>query len=241
MTYDSKAELTAASVIAALGGRRCTSFTPHLSGYYHDANGEALEAKPDFVIERPHGPIFLDLKAGALNSHYSRDSSRAALAAEYIRLRHRCPDGMSHSELSTALYNAGRSGYLATLDHAFNHSLWKLRAQQSQLGWRQFLVCFEKNPKPADAKRYCDAGLVWCTLKSLPQLLIRIELEAAGIPISFVHKAQKFVFEVEFDNGTATQLEMRQHFLSAVASNHRAVAEIHAQSAAEEAEGRLPF
>lgn len=241
MTYDSKAESSAASVIAALGGRRCTSFTPHLSGYYRDASGESLEAKPDFLIQRPHGPVFIDLKAGELNAHYSRDSSHAALAEEYRRLRHRCPDGMSHAELSSALHNAGRPGYLACLQHAFNHSLWKLRAQQSQLGWRRFLVCFENNPKPADAKRYCDAGLVWCTLKTLPQLLIRIELEAAGLPISFVHKAQKFEFEIEFDNGTATQPEMHAHFLVAVDSNREANAAVQAQSAMDEAAGLLPF
>lgn len=241
MTYDSKAESSAASVIAALGGRRCTSFAPYLSGQYLDANGESLEAKPDFVIERPHGPIFVDLKAGALNNHYSRESSRAALAEEYIRLRHRCPDGMSHAELSSALHSAGRAGYLAILDHAFNHSLWKLRAQQARLGWRSFLVCFEKNPKPADAERYCGAGLLWCTLKSLPQLLIRIELEAAGIPISFIHKAQKFEFEVKFDNGTATEPEKRQHFLSAVTLDRKAAIAATELADAKEAAGYLPF
>jgi hypothetical protein len=52
-------------------------------------------------------------------------------------------------------------------------------------------------------------GSFWCTLKTLEQLLIRIELEAAGVPISFVHRAQKFSYEVEFDDGTATAAKSR--------------------------------
>lgn len=95
---------------------------------------------------------------------------------------------------------------------------------QAQHGLHNFLVCFKDNPKPADAERYCNAGLIWCTLKTLPQLLIRIELDAAGVPISFVHRAQKFVYSVEFDNGTATPAEIRNHFLATVAADNGAIA-----------------
>lgn len=148
------------------------------------------------------------------------------------------------AELSSALYQSGgRVGYLATLDHAFNHSLWKLAALQAQHGWRSFIVCFEKNPKPTDAERYCAAGLVWCTLKTLPQLLIRIELDAAGVPISFVHTAQKFTFKIEFDNGTATATaaEVRSQYLANVDADKVAVAAQRAKDAADEAAGILPF
>lgn len=242
MTYDSLAESSSASVIAALGGRRCNSFTPHFSGSYCDADGVTLEGKPDFVFQCKHGPVFIEFKAGALNNHYTRDSSHAALADEYMRLLHRPADGLSHAALSSALHNApGRSGAVAALEHGFNHSLWKVLALQSQLGWRHYIVCFKANPKPADAERYSAAGLVWCTLKTLPQLLIRIELDALGIGASFVHRATKFSYEVKFDNGTATQDETRNHFLTIVAADRAAVAEQRAKEAADLAAGISPF
>lgn len=242
MTYDSKAEATSAVTIAALGGRRCTSFTPYFSDLYQDAEGEELPGKPDFIIHRPHGPVFIDLKAGALNNHYSRASSRAALAAEYMRLFQRFPDGMSHADLSSALYNSGgKAGYLATLEHAFNHAVWKLAALQAQHGWRHFIVCFKDNPKPADAERYCAAGLIWCTLKTLPQFLIRLELEAEGISIPYIHTTTKYSYRVEFDNGTASATETRSHFLSTVADTKAAAAAQEAKDAADFAAGISPF
>jgi hypothetical protein len=241
MPYDSIAESASASVIAALGGRRCTSFEPYLSSFYHDASGEELEGKPDFVIQRQHGPVFIDLKAGALNNHYTRESSREALADEYMRLFHRPADGLSHAALSSALHKSpGRFGTVAALQ-AFNHSLWKVLALQALHGWHRYIVCFQQNPKPAEAERYCAAGLVWCTLKTLPQLLMHIDLNTAGIPTSFVHGAQKFHFKVEFDNGTATPAEVRSHFLAAVDADRTAVAAQRAKATADEAAGIAPF
>jgi hypothetical protein len=242
MNYDSIAESTSAPALAALKARRCTSFSPYTADFYHDASGEQLDGKPDFVIDCEHGPVFIDLKDGALNNHYTRESSREALADEYMRLFHRPTNGLSHAALSSALYNApSRAGRAAALAHGFNHSLWKHLALQSRLGWRHYIVCFKENPKPADAERYCAAGLLWCTLKTLPQLLIRIKLEAAGVPISFVHRAQKFQFEVKFDDGTATPAEVRSHFLAAVEFDKIAVAAQRAQEAVERAAGISPF
>lgn len=242
MSYDSIAESVAAPVLATLKARRCTSFTPYTSDFYHDASGEQLEGKPDFVIDCKHGPVFIDLKDGALNNHYTRESSREALEDEYMHLFRRPSVGLSHAALSSALYNtASRYGRAAVLAHGFNHSLWKHLALQAQHGWRHYIVCFKDNPKPADAERYCAAGLLWCTLKTLPQLLVRIELEAAGIPVSFVHRAQKFECEVQFDDGTATPDETRGHFLAAVDSNKAALAAQRAKDAADIADGELPY
>jgi hypothetical protein len=241
MKFDSINERTAAPVIAALGGIRCDTFAPPLPSTYQDAEGVELTGKPDFVIKRDPCLIHVELKDGRLNNHYTRASSRKALEDEYRRLLHRCPDHMSYSALSAALHEFGRSGYLATLEHGFNHSLWKLLALQAHYGWRNYIVCFKANPKPEDAKRYCEAGLVWCTLKTLPQLVVRIELEAVGIPISFVHRARKFEYEVEFDNGTASRGESRNYFLAAVDANKAAITERRAQELVDEAEGMLPF
>lgn len=237
--YDSIAERDSAPILAALGIHRCTSFA---SSAYQDAAGVNLDGKPDYVAQLPHGLVYIELKDGMLNDHYTREASREALAEEYMRLFHRPAAGLSHSALSTALHKAAsRSGPLAVLTHAWNHSLWKLLALQAQHGWRHYIVCFRQNPKPIDAERYCAAGLVWCTLKTLPQLLIRLELEALGIPISFVHRAQKFTFEVEFDNGTATPTESRSHFLAAVDADRAARAAQRAKEEADRAAGILPF
>jgi hypothetical protein len=241
MKFDSINERTAAPAIAALGGIRCDAFAPPLPPTYLDADGVELTGKPDFVIKRGPCVIYIELKDGRLNDHYTRASSREALEDEFRRLLHRCPDDLSYSALSTAVYESGRPGYLATLEHGFNHSLWKLLALQAHYGWRHYIVCFKANPKPEDAKRYCDAGLVWCTLNTLPQLVMRIELEAAGIPISFVHRAQKFEYEVEFNDGTANPAEVRDHFLVTVEADKSAKATQRAQEAADWAAGNLPF
>lgn len=241
MPYDSKAEATSAATIAALGGRRCTSFTPYFSDLYQDADGAELEGKPDFIIHRPHGPVFIELKDGVLNDHFTRESSRTALASEYRHFFGRCPDSMSHAALSTALFESGGAACRAALAESFNHSLWKLAAVQAQHGWRRFVVCFKDNPKPADAERYCAAGLIFCTLKTLPQFLLHIELAAAGLSISYVHTAQKFSYSVEFDNGTASASEARSHFLSTVDAAKAAVAAQEAKDAADFAAGIQPF
>lgn len=99
----------------------------------------------------------------------------------------------------------------------------------------------ESSPAARDAKRYSAAGLVWFTLKTLPQLLIRIELEAAGFSISFVRRAQQFSYEVEFDDGTATAAEVRSHFLATVAANRAAAAAQQAQDDSDFAAGIRPF
>jgi hypothetical protein len=104
-----------------------------------------------------------------------------------------------------------------------------------------FVVCFEKNPKPADAERYSAAGLIWCTLKTLPQLLVRIDLEAAGVSIPFIHTTQKFSYKVEFDDGTATPAEVRSHFLATVDATKAATAAQEAKDSADFAAGIAPF
>ncbi|MBQ5939863.1 hypothetical protein [Massilia sp. AB1] len=241
MKFASKAERLAAPVIASLGGRPCVSFAPYMSPIYQDASGEQLEGKPDFVIPCAHGPVFIELKDGSLNNHYTCESSREALAAEYMRILRSPTNGMSHTDLSTALHGSGRAGYLATLAEGFNHSLWKLLALQAQHGWRHYIVCFIDNPKPDDAERYANSGLIWCTLKMLPQMLIRIELEAEGVSIPFVHQATKFGCTVEFDDGTAGAAELRSHFLETVTADRVAAAEARAKAAADFAAGIMPY
>jgi hypothetical protein len=154
-----------------------------------------------------------------MNRHFTFSSSHEALQQEYGGPRR------SHSFLSEHFWHNGYgSGKQICRDHAFNHSLYKVLALQAEHGWRKYIVCFEQNPTPADAKRYCEAGLVWCTMKTLEQLLLRIELNEAGFSVSFIHRTTKYTYEVVFDNGTATQQEDRKHFLATVAQSQAAEA-----------------
>jgi hypothetical protein len=238
MTSDSISEGAAAPTIAALGGKPCHTFAPFLPTTYPDAAGEVLTGEPDYAVfrnRRSRLPIFVEWKAGKLNRHYTRASSHAALQHAYYG------PAKSHSFLSNYFwYNGYRSGKVTCLAESFNHSLWKVLALQAEHGWRNYIVCFETNPKPEDAERYCAAGLIWCTLKTLEQLLIRIELEDSGFPISFVHRAQKFSYEVEWDDGTATAAEVRSQFLTTVAADKAAAAAQQAQDDADFAAGLRP-
>ena len=98
-------------------------------------------------------------------------------------------------------------------------------ALQARHGWRKYIVCFVDNPKPLDAQRYADAGLVWCTKKTLRQLLAAIELGSYGIPVaSFVLTTTKYTYRVEFDNATASTTDYREQFLGAVEADKAAMA-----------------
>jgi hypothetical protein len=167
---------------------------------YHDAAGERLTGKPDFLLCQPQSFTFLEFKAGKLNSHLTHESSRAALQSEYESCTGRFSiDPVPHSVTSGYLY---RKRPRACLDHGFNHSLFKALALQAEHGWQRYLVCFEKTPSKRDAERYLEAGLVFCTLATLPDMLRTIELTQFGIFVPFVFKPKraKYSFTVTPDH-----------------------------------------
>jgi hypothetical protein len=238
MTRISKSERAAAEKYKLMSppASPCQNFSDAgLTPAYLDAAETKLNGKPDFLCRQPRTLTTIEHKDGQLNNHRTHESSRAALQAECeYYLRRYFNEPMPHDVLSALLWDAGY--YSVIQDAAWNHSLWKLLALQAKHGWRKFIVSFKNNPKPEDAQRYCEAGLIWCTDKTLPQLLMRIELEAHGLSVSFVHRAQKFSFEVSFDDGTATEFDYRAQYLAAVSANE--AAEV---AAANESEGQLPF
>lgn len=228
--FDSKAERTAAPIIKALGGERCNDFAPLLPRTYLDFSGAELEGKPDFLIRRGTQFTFIELKAGVLNTHYTQKSSYDELASEYRYFIHRCPDNLSHSQLSGALFHhPNRLAQQASRDHGFNHSLFKLTALQSTHGWQRYLVVFEKNPSKKDAIRYNRAGLVWCTVATLYDLLNTIELAQHGWSVPFVFKARGYSFTITAELCTATpeQAEAiaRAHFVAGVEASKQAAAD----------------
>lgn len=216
---------------------KCEDFSEAgLSRYYFDAiDPEEQEGKPDFLCRQAHTFTFIEHKSGRLNNHRNHESSRAALQVECeYRLYRYFDKPMPHRFLSGLLWDADK-GHVVQ-DTAWNQSIFKLLALQAKHGWRKYIVSFASNPKPEDAERYCKAGLVWCTDKTLPQLLIRIELEALGLSGTFVHTAMKFRNEVTFDDGSATEDDYRTQYLATLAADEAAEA-----AAAEAAFGQEPF
>lgn len=203
MTMNSTAEATAAAQLAILPFlvRPCDDFkTAGLRSTYQDAADEPHTGKPDFLCIQNRSFTFLEFKAGKLNHHLSHESSRSALQSEYEACTGRVSfERLSHSTTSSYLY---RRRPRACLDHGFNHSLFKVLALQAEHGWQRYVVCFNKTPSRRDAARYLEAGLVFCTLKTLPDMLQTIELAQHGffIPFVFYSKRAMYSFTVTPDH-----------------------------------------
>lgn len=195
MSSPSKSELSAAPLFASLPAPAFPrqSFAPELPSVYLDGENVPRTGKPDFICEQARTFTFFEYKAGKLNRHLSQNSSHAALQAEYGYHR-----DQTHAFLSNHFWNNGyRSGQQICRDHAYNHSLFKVLALQALHGWEQYIVVFEKNPKPEDAEAYCAAGLVWCTEKTVHRLLASIDLCAHGVYFPFALHTTKYSVTVQ--------------------------------------------
>lgn len=247
VTFDSKSEAKLAPKIALLGGTRCDSFAPLLPSTFTDAAGEELQSKPDSLIRRGGGFTFLDTKSGSLNFHPSRASSHAALKRAYGEVFRRYGDHLSHSQLSTALYEHSERGRIEARAHAFNNSAFKLAAIQAKHGFQRFLVVFERKPTSHEAERYCQAGLVFCTINTLPDMLQVIELLRHGIaiPFNFAGKGYSFTVTADMSNRKLPAAEVefidRGRFESAVTADQATIAARQAKDDAEWEGGLRPF
>jgi hypothetical protein len=127
---------------------------------------------------------------------------------------------LSHSFLSSFLWNS--PARRACIEHGFNHSLFKVAALQAEHGWQRYIVCFKNNPTKADAERYLDAGLVFCTLKNVESPLRTIELAQHGFFVPFQFVARSYSFTVTPDHSDfgesaeAIRASDRSKFMSAV-------------------------
>ncbi len=247
MTYASIAENLAAPFIAKLGGVHKDTFSPLLPTVYEDFADAQLEGKPDFLINHGGGYTYIEMKDGVLNNHYTQAESTTALRKAYAECFGRCGDHLPQAALSKALYKHSPRGAVLAREHAFNHSLWKQVALQSTHGFQRFLVVFRRNPTGRDAVRYCNAGLVWCTLKTLPDMLRTIQLMRHGFYVPFVFIGRNYCFTVTPDASTrglstadVTMLD-RGRFLTAVAADKAACAAKQAQDDADWEAGLRPF
>lgn len=131
----------------------------------------------------------MEFKAGKLNHHLTHESSRAALQRDYEAYTGRYSfDPLPHSLTSGYLHHRRP---VSCLTHGFNHALFKVLALQAEHGWQRYVVVFEKTPAKRDATRYLKAGLVFCTVATLPDMLRTIELAQYGIFVPFVFEPKR--------------------------------------------------
>jgi hypothetical protein len=175
-----------------------------------------LEGRPDALCTQHRGYTFIELKNGALNYHRDKASSHRALQQEYTR---RMDDGRDkpYTFLTDYFYRTA-PGFLH--DHAWNQALMKVLALQSLHGWERYVVCFKRNPSAAEAKRYAEAGLVFCTEATLAQMLGVIDLAAHGLYFPFTLRAPRSGYTItvnpapnpEYEGFTADQITAANRF-----------------------------
>jgi hypothetical protein len=174
------------------------TFSPLLSSQYRDGAGVELEGRPDALATQGRSYTFIEAKNGTLNFHPDKASSHRALQDEYLRTMQDARE-KPYNFLTDHFY---RTNPRVLLDHAWNHSLFKVLALQAEHGWQRYVVCFKKTPSKSDAKRYLDAGLVFCTDPTLMDMLRTVELAQHGIYLPFVFhsKRAKYAFTVTPDH-----------------------------------------
>jgi hypothetical protein len=125
--------------------------------------------------------------------------------------------------------------------------VFKLAAIQARHGWMKFMVVFKRNPNKQMATRYLNAGLVFCTEKTLPDMLRTIELSRHGILMPFYFNTRTYSFTVVADPSSLgktsgeMEAEDRAKFMTAVAADVEAESAQKAAYAADLEAGILPF
>lgn len=159
--YDSKAEATASYKLAELGFMRSND---KFTQTFKDAEGTEFRACPDFHHAR-YG-LSLEFKAADLNGVKTKASADKQVA-----------DKMEW-----------RGGFLTmkdSLDYQWNHSRRKQAIVQTALTPDRFIVCFAKAPPFSEALAYLKAGVVFCTLASLPSYMGYVRLKQRGLAVGF--------------------------------------------------------
>jgi len=228
MSITSKAELASLAKFAKLPFdiKPTQTFAPLLSSSYRDGAGVEQTGKPDAVCVQARSFTFIENKSSKLNHHVDKQSSWWALQQEYTFRMHDGRD-KKYNFLTEHFF---RTNPVFLKDHAWNQSLFKVAAMQAQYGWERYVVCFTRNPSSADAQRYVEAGLVFCTDASLEQMLSVIDLAAHGIYYPFCLDARHSGYTVtvnptpdpEHEGLTPEQiaLDRRAKYEAVIASLH---------------------
>jgi hypothetical protein len=195
VSITSKAELASLAKFAKLQFdiKPTQTFAPLLPSTYRDGAGVELTGKPDAVCVQARSFTFIENKSCSLNNHPDKHSSWWALQQEYTLRMHDGRD-KDYNFLTDYFYRTDR---VFLKDNAWNQSLFKVAAMQAQFGWERYIVCFARNPSADDAKRYVEAGLVFCTDASLEKMLSVIDLAAHGVYYPFCLDARHSGYTVQ--------------------------------------------
>jgi len=129
-----------------------------------DSEGTSFGAYPDFYHAR-YG-LHLEWKDAELNGVKTVATSESQLAGQRQR-------------------RGGPNIPKDWLDYGWNHSKNKQAIVQAAYTPDRFIVCFAKAPPFSEALAYLKAGVVFCTLASLPSYLGYIALKQRGLCIGF--------------------------------------------------------
>ena len=159
--HDSKTEAKASFKLADLGflhsGKK-------FDKTFRDPKGESFGAYPDFYHAR-YG-IYLEWKDGDLNGVTTVATSESQLAGQRQR-------------------RGGPNILPDFLKYGWNHSKNKQAIVQAAYTPDRFIVCFAKAPALSEALAYLKAGVVFCTLASLPSYLCYVRLKQCGLAVGF--------------------------------------------------------
>jgi hypothetical protein len=196
MNQMSKSEREALDHFATLPMKIVPSqcFAPRLTSAYLDGDGVKQYGKPDALATQPRTFTFVESKprGACLNHHPSKDSCHRALQMEYALTMHDGRD-REYNELTEHFRHAN---YPFLLQNSWNNSLFKVLALQRLHGWEKYIVSFSGSPSALDAKRYAEAGLVFCTNDTLAQMLGIIELAAHGLYYPFQFRATRARYQI---------------------------------------------
>lgn len=158
--YDSQAEAKASFRFAELG---CFSAKGRFDQTFKDSEGTEFRACPDSY--HAGSGLYLEFKTATLNGVKTKASADKQLAAKECF-----------------------KGFLTMFDRlklAWNHARRKHAIVQKALTPQNYIVVFEKAVPMEDALAYMKAGIVFCTMKSLPSYLAKVKLAQHGLHVAF--------------------------------------------------------
>lgn len=161
LLHDSESEAKASFPLAALGFLQCNK---RFATTFKDSEGTSFYACPDFHHARYN--VYLEWKDSKLNGVRTKATSESQLSAQLMR----------------------RGGFNVMNDflkYGWNHSRNKQAIVQATYTPDRFIVCFATAPPFSEALAYLTAGVVFCTLSSLPSFLGYVRLKQFGLSVGF--------------------------------------------------------
>jgi len=159
--HDSKTEAKASHPLAKLG---FYASAKKFSQRFNDSDGTSFGAYDDFFNAKYS--VHLEWKDCKLNGVKTKASSLKQLADK------------------AAWRNAPNTAK-ENIDFGWNQAWRKQSIVQTALTPDRFIVCFSKAPPFEEALTYIKAGIVFCTLSSLPSYLAYLHLSQRGLAVGF--------------------------------------------------------